>query len=61
MNEVICPRCGVKMEFISEAETTNNRKVIRYFYRCPACGTKLTDSEIALERADNTVLIKIRK
>lgn len=49
------------MEFISEAETTNNRKVIRYFYRCPACGTKLTDSEIALERADNTVLIKIRK
>ncbi|MEL9970417.1 MAG: hypothetical protein QXR57_06415 [Metallosphaera sp.] len=61
MNDVICPRCGVKMEFISEAEVTNNKKVIRYFYRCPACGTKITDSQIALERNEKELVIKIRK
>ncbi|AWS00066.1 hypothetical protein [Metallosphaera hakonensis] len=61
MNDVICPRCGVKMEFISEAETTNQRKTIRYFYRCPACGMKIADSQIALEKTENELIIRVQK
>ncbi|EZQ06893.1 MULTISPECIES: hypothetical protein [Acidianus] len=60
MKELLCPKCGVKMEFMAEAETGNDGKTIKYFYRCPACGTKIIGSTIEIKKGENSsVLIKV--
>lgn len=62
MKEVICPRCGIKMEFIAEAESNGvEEKLLRYYYRCPACGSRLRSSEIVILRDTNSIILKIQK
>lgn len=49
------------MDFIGEAENSSDgKKVVRYFYRCPACGTRINDEEIVITK-DSTqgVIISI--
>lgn len=48
------------MEFISEAESSGEKKTIRYFYRCPACGTKILDSQLTILRGQEKILIRIQ-
>ena len=50
MNKVTCPRCGVYMDLLAESESVSGEKVIRYFYRCPACGYRLSASVIRVKR-----------
>ena len=46
------------MDFIGEAENNSDgKKVIRYFYRCPACGTRINDEEIVIIREDSKGVI----
>jgi|GEM_PF-364467 hypothetical protein len=51
INEVDCPRCGVRMDFQAETEIMSDRmKRIRYLYKCPACGVKINDVELRVSR-----------
>ncbi|WP_338600250.1 hypothetical protein V6M85_11595 [Sulfolobus tengchongensis] len=60
MNAVICPKCKIKMDFIAESESTDGtRKVIRYYYRCPVCGSRILDSSIETIKDTSSILIKI--
>ncbi len=59
MKNVLCPKCGIRMDFMAEAEVNGNNKRIRYFYRCPACGTKISESELAIERKDGSLTIRV--
>ncbi|MBW9140996.1 MAG: hypothetical protein K1T65_04745 [Candidatus Aramenus sp.] len=59
MKNVLCPKCGIRMDFMAEAEVSGNSKKIKYFYRCPACGTKISEYEIAIERKDGSLTIKV--
>ncbi len=59
MDEVDCPRCRVKMEFLVEAELGDSSKTIKYYYKCPACGTRLLDQEVRTRKDDKGVIIEI--
>ncbi|MCY0850026.1 hypothetical protein [Sulfuracidifex metallicus] len=59
MNEVDCPRCRIKMEFLVEAELGQASKIIKYFYKCPACGTRILDQEVRTRRDNDKVVIDI--
>lgn len=61
MKELLCPKCNIRMDFIGEAENTSDgKKVVRYFYRCPACGTRINDEEIVISKNErNGVTISI--
>ncbi|ACP38488.1 hypothetical protein LD85_1999 [Saccharolobus islandicus L.D.8.5] len=48
------------MDFIAESESTDGtKKVIRYYYRCPACGSRILDSNIETIKDTTNILIKI--
>lgn len=50
------------MDFIAEAESDGvKERLIRYYYRCPACGSRLKSSEILIERDTSVVILKIQK
>jgi DNA-directed RNA polymerase subunit RPC12/RpoP len=59
MKEVDCPRCRIKMEFLVEAELGQASKTIKYFYKCPACGTRILDQEVRTRRDNDKVVIDI--
>jgi len=59
MKDVLCPKCGIRMEFMAEAEVSGSNKKVRYFYRCPACGTRIAESEMTIEKKDGYVTIKV--
>jgi C4-type Zn-finger protein len=61
MNKVTCPRCGVYMDLLAESESMSGEKVIRYFYRCPACGYRLSASVIKVKKEDDSVVLSIAK
>ena len=59
-SELLCPKCNIRMDFIAEAENNaDGTKVVRYFYRCPACGTRINDELISIKKENESVLIKI--
>ncbi|QIW24260.1 hypothetical protein EWF20_08960 [Sulfolobus sp. S-194] len=59
-NELLCPKCNIKMDFIAEAENSSDgNKIVRYFYRCPACGTRLNDEIINIKKENDSMIIKI--
>ncbi|AAY80799.1 hypothetical protein [Sulfolobus acidocaldarius] len=46
------------MDFIVEAENTSDgKRLIRYFYRCPACGTRINDELITVSKSENNELL----
>ncbi|WP_236751876.1 hypothetical protein [Acidianus sp. HS-5] len=59
MKEVLCPKCGIRMEFMAETESNNEGREVRYFYRCPACGTRISESTLKILRRDSSVIIKV--
>lgn len=59
MKEVPCPKCGVRMDFMAETESNGNKKEIKYYYRCPACGTKVSASVIEITKKNNNIVIRI--
>ncbi|MGC9106048.1 MAG: hypothetical protein ACP5HQ_06465 [Thermoprotei archaeon] len=62
MNKVACPRCGVYMDLLAESENASGEKVIRYFYKCPACGYRLPSSTIRIRKQnDSEILLSIAK
>ncbi len=49
--EVVCPRCGTRMEYRVEIEFgENGAKRIRYYYRCPRCGYRENDLVLMIRR-----------
>ncbi|BBG23923.1 hypothetical protein [Sulfuracidifex tepidarius] len=58
MDEVDCPRCRVKMEFLVEAELGDSSKTIKYFYKCPACGARVLDQEVRTRKDNEKVIIE---
>jgi len=60
MKKISCPKCGIIMDFLVESESNEaNIRRIKYYYRCPACGTKINDSQIHILKQDNFISIKI--
>lgn len=59
MKEVLCPKCGVRMEFMAETESNGNKKEIKYYYRCPACTTKITGSTMEIIKRDGNIVIRV--
>ncbi|AWR97699.1 hypothetical protein DFR86_09160 [Acidianus sulfidivorans JP7] len=59
MKDILCPKCGIRMEFMAESESSGNKKEVRYFYRCPACGTRIIGSTMEITKKDNDIVIKI--
>jgi DNA-directed RNA polymerase subunit RPC12/RpoP len=59
MKEVLCPKCGIRMEFMAETESNSDGREVRYFYRCPACGTKINESIMKILKKDSAVIIKV--
>ena len=59
--QILCPQCKIPMEYTLETEKSSNgtRKLIRY-YKCPACGTQVTDEVIIIESNGNaSIILKI--
>ena len=57
----LCPRCKIPMEYTLETEKSSNghRRLVRY-YKCPACGTQITDEVITIEsNGGPEILLKI--
>ena len=61
MNRVPCPKCGIFMDLLVESESLGNEKVIRYYYRCPACGFRLPLSVVKVRRSDSEITLAIEK
>ncbi len=61
VNKVPCPKCGIFMDLLVESENVGNEKVVRYYYRCPACGFRLTLSTIRIVRKDSEIALAIEK
>jgi len=48
------------MDFIAEAENNaDGTKIVRYYYRCPVCGTRINDELIIIKNENGSVVIKI--
>lgn len=59
MKEILCPKCGVRMEFMAESESNGNKKEVKYYYRCPACGIKITETTMEITKRDDKIIIKV--
>ncbi len=60
MNAVTCPKCRIKMDFIAESESSDGiKRIIKYYYRCPACGVRILDTSIETIKDTSNILIKI--
>lgn len=51
--EVMCPKCKVPMDYLSETEKTSNNsgktiKITR-FYKCPVCGRRVIDEVLTIK------------
>ena len=53
---VLCPRCRVPMDYVSESERMGSERRITRYYVCPACRTKMLDERIVV-RVDTTKVI----
>ena len=49
------------MDLLAESESVSGEKVIRYFYRCPACGYRLSVSVIKVKKENYSVVLSISK
>ncbi len=59
---LICPRCGINLEYMAETENTSDGlKRITYFYRCPRCGYRVDDEVLLLEHNANSLKIRVVK
>ena len=61
MKEVLCPKCGIRMEFMAETESNTEGREVRYYYRCPACGTKINETILKILKRDSSVIIKVQQ
>jgi len=56
---VPCPRCGVKMEYWVEIELgENGQRRIKYYYRCPRCGYRVSDAVLVVKRVDGRIVVE---
>jgi len=44
---------------MAETESNSEGREVRYFYRCPACGTKINESIMKILKKDSAVIIKV--
>ncbi|MEM1625701.1 MAG: hypothetical protein QXV69_00145 [Sulfolobaceae archaeon] len=60
MKKINCPKCGIVMDFLVESESNDAyTRRIRYYYRCPICGTKINDTQIQILKQNEYITIKI--
>ncbi len=57
MAEVLCPRCRIPMDYVSESERMGNERRITRYYVCPACRTKVLDERIVVRSDTTSVLV----
>jgi uncharacterized protein YbaR (Trm112 family) len=59
--EILCPRCKVPMDYLSETEKESNSngksiKITRY-YKCPVCGRRIIDETLIIrDDGTNTII-----
>ncbi|MEM1758671.1 MAG: hypothetical protein QXJ65_04720 [Acidilobaceae archaeon] len=55
---VLCPRCKVDMDYISETVKSNSgiKQLFRY-YRCPACSYRLLDEKLSVNVNGESLII----
>ncbi|BCU68439.1 hypothetical protein HS7_18760 [Sulfolobales archaeon HS-7] len=59
MKEPLCPRCKIRTDLIKESETlSSGEKVVRYFYKCPVCGTRINISNLLLKHDKDSIVIE---
>ena len=59
-SEVVCPRCGTRMEYRVEVELGNGvQRKSTYYYRCPRCGYRILDLVVTVRRSDGRVRIEV--
>jgi C4-type Zn-finger protein len=62
MKKINCPKCGVNMDFVAESESSSSfTRIVRYYYRCPACGSKINDSNIIINKESEGIIIRIQQ
>ena len=60
--KVRCPRCRAEMEYIIEKERLGNGELkIRTYYRCPICGTIVSDQVLSVERINGHVKVLVEE
>lgn len=58
--EVVCPRCGTRMEYRVEVELGNGiQRRSTYYYRCPRCGYRILDLVVTVKRDNGRVRVEI--
>ncbi|MET1102124.1 MAG: hypothetical protein ABWW69_06605 [Pyrodictiaceae archaeon] len=56
---VVCPRCGITMEYRVEVEIGDGvERKIHYYYRCPRCSYKLVDVNLRLRRNNGKIVLE---
>ncbi len=56
-NEVVCYKCGTKMEHWAEVEHNGAISRKHYYYKCPRCGYRLGDLTIKIERREDRGIV----
>lgn len=50
------------MDFVAESESSSSfTRIVRYYYRCPACGSKINDSNIIINKESEGIIIRIQQ
>jgi len=58
--EVLCPRCKMSMDYISEVERGGEIR-ISIFYRCPLCGFRVLDERVTIKSFGDSVMLEVRR
>lgn len=61
-SKVKCPKCGSEMEYVIEKERLGNGELkIRTYYRCPICGTIISDQVLSVEKVDGHIKVLVEE
>lgn len=58
--EVLCPKCKVGMDYMSEVEKGDEVRISR-FYRCPVCGFRVLDERIVVRHSSEVVVLEVTR
>ncbi len=62
MTEVVCPKCGTRMEYRVEVELGDGayRRAV-YYYRCPRCGYRAQDLVMVVKRNNGKLVVEVEE
>ncbi|GAB6147723.1 TFIIB-type zinc ribbon-containing protein [Stetteria hydrogenophila] len=57
--QVLCPRCGIPMDYVMESEIVGSEKRLIRYHQCPACRAKLLDEKIVIRANGSKIIVVV--